>query len=83
MSWFTKWAACAALLTIVSNGAAFAQAACDRECLRSTLDRYLEAIVAHDPSKAPLVVGFRQTENAINVAPGGAVGQANRSTSCC
>ena len=70
MSRFMKWAACAALVTIGSNEAAFAQAACDRECLRSTLDRYLEAVVAHDPSKAPLVVGFRQTENAINVAPG-------------
>ena len=58
------------LATVRSNEAAFAQAACDRDCLRSTLDRYLEAVVAHDPSKAPLVVGFRQTENAINVAPG-------------
>jgi len=34
------------------------------------LDQYLAAVVAHDPSKAPLVVGFRQTENAVNVAPG-------------
>jgi hypothetical protein len=70
MSRFMKLAACAALVIIGSNEAAFAQAACDRECLRSTLDRYLEAVIAHDPSKAPLVVGFRQTENAINVAPG-------------
>jgi hypothetical protein len=70
MSRFMQWAACAALATIVSNETAFAQAACDRDCLRSTLDRYFEAVVAHDPSKAPLVVGFRQTENAINVAPG-------------
>ena len=70
MSRFVQWAACAALVIIGSNEAAFAQAACDRECLRSTLDRYLDAVVAHDPSKAPLVVGFRQTENAINVAPG-------------
>ena len=71
MSRFIQWAACAALAVIgFGNGAAFAQAVCDRECLRSTLDRYLDAVVAHDPSKAPLVVGFRQTENAINVAPG-------------
>lgn len=34
------------------------------------LDSYLDAVVSHDPSKAPLVVGFRQTENAINVVPG-------------
>ena len=76
MSRFMQWAACAALATIGSNEAAFAQAACDRDCLRSTLDRYLDAIVAHDPSKAPLVVGFRQTENAINVAPGRGVWQS-------
>jgi hypothetical protein len=39
-------------------------APCDRACLRSTLDRYLAALVKHDPSAAPLAVGFRQTENA-------------------
>lgn len=76
MSRFIKWVACAALASIYGNEAAFAQAACDRECLRSTLDRYLEAVVAHDPTKAPLVVGFRQTENAINVAPGRGVWQS-------
>src|SRR5690606_23166834 len=38
--------------------------------------RYLDAVVAHDPSQAPLVVGFRQTENAINVAPGQGVWQS-------
>ena len=52
---------------------AAAQATCDRACLRSTLDQYLAAVVKHDPKAAPLTVGFRQTENAINVAPGGGV----------
>jgi hypothetical protein len=33
------------------------------------LDQYLAAVVKHDPAAAPLVVGFRQTENAINVRP--------------
>jgi hypothetical protein len=37
---------------------------CDRACLASALDRYLTALVAHDPSAAPLALGFRQTENA-------------------
>lgn len=50
-----------------------AQAACDRACLLSMLDQYLAAVVRHDPSAAPLVVGFRQTENAINVRPGNGV----------
>jgi hypothetical protein len=37
------------------------------------LDQYLAAVVKHDPAAAPLVVGFRQTENAINVRPGNGV----------
>jgi hypothetical protein len=37
---------------------------CDRACLRTGLDQYLAALVQHDPSKAPLALGFRQTENA-------------------
>ncbi len=50
-----------------------AQQACDRACLRTMLDQYLAAVVKHDPAAAPLVVGFRQTENAINVRPGNGV----------
>jgi hypothetical protein len=37
------------------------------------LDQYLAAVVKHEPAAAPLVVGFRQTENAINVRPGNGV----------
>jgi hypothetical protein len=37
------------------------------------LDQYLAAVVKHDPAAAPLVVGFRQTENAVNVRPGNGV----------
>jgi len=54
-------------------GSASAQAVCDRTCLRTLLDQYLAAVIKHDPKAAPLVVGFRQTENAINVSPGGGV----------
>jgi hypothetical protein len=64
-----QWAACAALV-IIGCDSAFAQSACDRACLNGMLDRYLGAVIAHDPAKAPLVVGFRQTENAINVPQG-------------
>ena len=52
---------------------AAAQSDCDRACLRDMLDAYLDAVVDGDPGAAPLVVGFRQTENAINVAPGSGV----------
>jgi hypothetical protein len=37
------------------------------------LDQYLAAVMKHDPAAAPIVVGFRQTENAINVRPGNGV----------
>src|SRR5580658_5385199 len=43
---------------------------CDRACLRSSLDQYLNAVVKHDPAAAPLFVGFRQTENAVVVRLG-------------
>jgi len=52
---------------------AFAQPACDRTCLRTLLDQYLSAVIKHDPAAAPLVAGFRQTENAVNVRPGNGV----------
>jgi hypothetical protein len=52
---------------------ASAQTNCDRACLRTLLNQYLDAVIKHDPKAAPLVVGFRQTENAINVAPGSGV----------
>src|SRR5438105_14297082 len=44
--------------------------ACDRACLRTTLDAYLNAVIKHDPAAAPLMIGFRQTENAIAVRAG-------------
>ena len=37
---------------------------CDRNCLKRTLDQYLQAVIKHDPTAAPLFIGFRQTENA-------------------
>jgi hypothetical protein len=49
---------------------AWAQGDCDRACLRMMLDQYLQAVIKHDPAAAPLMTGFRQTENAINVRPG-------------
>src|SRR5579871_1303237 len=43
---------------------------CDRACLKGALDQYLNAVVKHDPSAAPLFVGFRQTENSVVVRLG-------------
>jgi hypothetical protein len=70
MSRFIQLAVHSALIIIAASHSALAQNACDKACLGGMLDRYLAAVVAHDPGKAPLVVGFRQTENAINVPQG-------------
>jgi hypothetical protein len=43
---------------------------CDRACLAQTLDRYLGAVLKHDPAAAPLAKTFRYTENAVQVRPG-------------
>lgn len=51
--------------TVFWNGIAIAQTAdCNRECLRATLMRYMNAVVDNDPDDAGIIVGFRQTENA-------------------
>ena len=54
--------ACAAFL--LPGTTVFAANDCDRACLKTVLDQYLNAVVKHDPSSAPLFVAFRQTENA-------------------
>ena len=45
-------------------------ATCDRACLKTTLDQYLNAVIQHNPAAAPLSAGFRQTENAMVRRPG-------------
>jgi hypothetical protein len=42
-------------------------AACDRACLDGIAEQYLAAMVAHDPSKAPLAPGARYTENGVEL----------------
>jgi len=44
-------------------GAAAAQAKCDRACLEGFVDRYLDAMVAHNPNAVPLAPNVRFTEN--------------------
>jgi len=36
---------------------------CDRACLNGVVDQVLEAMIAHDPSRAPLANNVRYTEN--------------------
>jgi hypothetical protein len=69
MSRYVRWAIGSLFVLAAGAAPASAQAACDRACLRTMLDQYLNAVIKHDPTAAPLVVGFRQTENAINTRP--------------
>ena len=39
--------------------------ACNRACLEGVADQYLKALVAHDPTKAPIAKTARYTENSV------------------
>ncbi len=54
-----------AFSTVAALAAASAHASdvCDRACLDSLVDRYIAAMVAHDPELLPLAQGVRFTEN--------------------
>ena len=41
---------------------------CDRQCLEGFVDRYLDAMVAHDAAKAPFAENARYTENAAEIS---------------
>src|SRR5262249_2239743 len=59
-----------AFIVLLSSASVFGATDCDRACLKTMLDQYLNAVVKHDPAAAPLFVAFRQTENATVVKPG-------------
>src|SRR5262245_44044545 len=61
---------CLICALVASQSISAAAAQCDRACLKPSLDQYLNAVVKHDPSAAPLFAGFRQTENATVVKLG-------------
>jgi hypothetical protein len=73
------------LMTLMASALSLAQVAardqnktqaCDRACLSATLDQYLSAVVKHDPSAAPLAIGYRHTENALSKPLGKGVWQS-------
>jgi len=64
----------------VVSGAAWAQSfACDRACLEGFVDRYLDALVKHDPSTVPLAPNARFTENGQRLAIGDALWRSMKS----
>src|SRR5881392_2842084 len=74
MARFRVWLALCVICAVVGATGAFAAPGdCDRACLKTALDQYLNAVVAHNPSAAPLFGGFRQTENAVVVKLGAGV----------
>ena len=67
----TTLAASAAGLAVLALAAqASAAESCDRACLIKTTDQYLAAVVAHDPSKAPLAKDVMFVENVKRMKPG-------------
>jgi len=64
-TWLGTVVSICALMTLPPPPARAAGTACDRGCLKILLDQYLNAVIKHDPSAAPLFVGFRQTQNAV------------------
>ena len=58
-------AAFVGLLAALPAWAAHAAAICDRACLKDTLDKYVEAVVAHDPSQLSIARGLKFTENLV------------------
>jgi len=44
--------------------------ACDRACLESFVDQYMDALIAHDPKKLPLTPRLKMTENGQRLEPG-------------
>ena len=51
------------ILSVMPHGRAQAAESCDRQCLFGFVEKYLTAMVAHDPSKAPIAEGAKFTEN--------------------
>ena len=62
-----------AALLVVGLAPAFAAAAgkpCDRACLQKVAAQYVHAVATNDVKAAPLMVGYRQTENTKVTRPG-------------
>jgi len=62
------------VVAVMGGVASFAQnakpASCDRACLESFADQYLDALVAHDPKRLPLSPKLKNTENGQRLDPG-------------
>src|SRR5215204_3967181 len=58
------------LAALIIVPAARAQAICDRACLGAIMTRYLNAMVAHDPSPLPVAPNAKFTEDGVQMKLG-------------
>jgi hypothetical protein len=65
----SQFAGAAALAAFSAAAPALAQD-CDRDCLIGVTDAYIAALVAHDPSAAPLAENVAFVENVTRMQPG-------------
>jgi hypothetical protein len=56
-----------ALLALAARASAAQGSGCDESCLNTLADRYLSALVAHDPSALPTTKDVRFTENTVEL----------------
>lgn len=61
------------LSTLTTLQSAFAEDKCDRACLERFVDRYIDAMVKHDPSSLPLAANVKFTENGVELNVGDAL----------
>jgi hypothetical protein len=59
-----------AAVALLNSAPATAADACDRACLKKTLDGFLSAVFKHDPASVPLSDDYFATENTATVAKG-------------
>jgi hypothetical protein len=68
---YMKTALATALLLPIAVSPAMGQAGqCDRTCLNGFVDRWLSAVVAHDPSHVPIAPNVKFVENTVPIKPG-------------
>ena len=59
----------------VTMAAAAPDLHCDRQCLWDLADRYVAALVAHDPARVPLAADVKMVENLKRIKPGAGLWQ--------
>jgi hypothetical protein len=63
----------AAASSIADREAEAASPECDRACLEATVDRYVDALIAHDSSKIAVAANVRFVENGVQLPLGSAL----------